>query len=66
MDTYKNSIHLKKNFGIRVLFKLMRTQIPGIKISADGRHFSSDIPFNELAPVVDNVLETHNIRLQGI
>jgi len=47
-----------------VLLKLTKTNVNGIKITTDGRQFSSNVSSNEISRAVDSVLETHNIRLK--
>ena len=64
MDTTEKALNIERSFGMGVLLKLAKNNARGIKISTDGKRFSSNVSVNELSKAVDRVLETHNIRLK--
>ncbi len=64
MSAPENTYNIERSFGMGVLLKLTKTSANGIKITTDGRQFSSNVSLNELSQAVDSVLEAHNIRLK--
>ncbi len=64
MSAPENTFNIERSFGMGVLLKLTKTNANGIKISTDGKRYSSNVSLNELSRALDTVLETHNIRLK--
>ncbi len=64
MEHDKKNFEIKKTFGLGVLLKLTKKNIPGIKISTNGNKFISNVSLNELSDAVNATMKTHNIRLK--
>ena len=58
------TFNIKRSFGIRVLLKLIKKNVKGLRITTDGKRFSSNLSVHELSRAVDRVLKVHNIRLK--
>ena len=59
-----NKFEITKTFGLGVLLKLTKKNIPGIKITTNGNKFTSNVNLNELSNAVNATMKTHNIRLK--
>ncbi len=64
MADNNNNFEIKKTFGLGVLLKLTKKNVPGIKISTKGNKFISNVSLNELSDAVNATMKTHNIRLK--
>ena len=64
MGNSEKNFEIKKTFGLGVLLKLTKKNIPGIKISTKGNKFISNVSLNELSEAVNATMKTHNIRLK--
>ena len=64
MNTGKKTFEVKKTFGLGVLLKLTKKNVPGIEISTNGNKFTSNVSLNELSEAVETTLKAHNIRLK--
>ncbi|MCP4718096.1 MAG: hypothetical protein GY860_01450 [Desulfobacteraceae bacterium] len=64
MNSDKKSFEIKKTFGVGVLLKLTKKNIPGIEISTKGNKFTSNLSLNELSDAVNATMKTHNIRIK--
>ncbi|MCG8634969.1 MAG: hypothetical protein MI863_14135 [Desulfobacterales bacterium] len=60
----KKSFQIKKTFGVGVLMKLTKKNIPGIKIDTVGDSFVSNVSPNKLKDAVEQTLKSHNIRVK--
>lgn len=65
MKRREKPVEIEKTFGIRVLLKLTRTNVEGIKISEKDGRLTSNVSLNELSRAVDATVESHNIRLKA-
>lgn len=54
----------EKSFGLGVLLKLTKKNIPGIEISSNNGKFRSNVTLNQLTNAVNATLKTHNIILK--
>ena len=64
MNKNKKPFEIKKTFGLGVLLKLTKKNVPGIEISTNGNKFTSNVSLNELSEAVETTLKAHNIRLK--
>ena len=55
---------VEKSFGLGVLLKLTKKNVPGIEISSNGKTFTSNVTLNKLTDAVNDTLKTHHIRLK--
>ena len=65
MKHREKPVEIEKTFGIRVLLKLTRTNVEGIKFSEKDGRLTSNVSLNELSRAVDVTVESHNIRLKA-
>ncbi|MBA3010186.1 MAG: hypothetical protein KKF12_03310 [Proteobacteria bacterium] len=64
MTTGKKLFEIKKTFGLGVLLKLTKKNIPGIEITTTGNKFTSNVTLDEMSNAVNATMKTHNIRLK--
>lgn len=64
MNKNNNKFEITKTFGLGVLLKLTKKNIPGIEITTNGNKFTTNVTFNELNDAVNATIKTHNIRLK--
>lgn len=58
------SFKIKKTFGLGVLMKLTKKNVPGIEITTVGDRFISNVSPNRLKNAVEHTLKSHNIRVK--
>ncbi len=63
MNKNNKTFEIKKTFGLGVLLKLTKKNVPGIEISTIGNKFTSNVSLNELNKAVETTIKAHNIRL---
>ncbi len=64
MTDNNKSFQIKKTFGVGVLMKLTKKNVPGIKIDTVGENFVSNVSPNQLKDAVEITLVSHNIRVK--
>jgi len=64
MNTNTKPFEVKKTFGLGVLLKLTKKNVPGIEITTNGKKFTSNVTLNEMSDAVNATMKTHNIRLK--
>ena len=64
MNYGNKPFEVERTFGIGVLLKLVKKNTSGLQISSHGEKFVSNVSFNELHDMVDEVLKIHNIGLK--
>jgi hypothetical protein len=62
--TMTDNKSFKKTFGVGVLMKLTKKNVPGIKIKTVGDSFVSNVSPNKLKDAVEKTLMSHNIRVK--
>lgn len=64
MKNQEKPFEMAKTFGLGVLLKLTKKNIPGIKISSDGNKFISNVTLHQLNDAVNATLKAHHIRIE--
>ncbi len=64
MTDNNKSFQIKKTFGVGVLMKLTKKNVPGIKIDTVGDNFVSNVSPDQLKDAVEKTLVSHNIRVK--
>ena len=58
------SLNIKKTFGLGVLMKLTKKNIPGITIDTVGDRLISNVSLDHLKNAVEQTMTSHNIRVK--
>ncbi len=64
MKNEEKPFEIEKTFGLGVLLKLTKKNVPGIKILSNGKTFVSNVALDKLSDAVDATIKTHNISLR--
>ncbi len=64
MENSEKKFEIKKTFGLGVLLKLTKKNVPGIEISSQGNRFVSNVSADRLTQAVEATLKSHNITLK--
>ena len=64
MTKRNKPFEVEKSFGLGVLLKLTKKNIPGLEISTTGNKFTSPSTLTEVNDAVHRTMKTHNIRLK--
>ena len=64
MTNQEKPFEITKTFGLAVLLKLTKKSCSGIKISSDGKTFTSNVTLGKMTEAVNATLKSHNIHLK--